>query len=341
MGTDPWFHTPFGTVAENGCENCHNPHNAEGNKRLMNYLHEENNCLHCHNGNVAATDIYAEASKTFAHNIFGYNGIHDPQEPNVVQSLHVECEDCHNPHAVRNAAALPPAANGFIAGLKGVDTHGNDIDPIQNQYELCYRCHADSPVLPPSPTSRLIEQNNTRLEFDLSNPSYHPVEGPGKNSDVPSLISPLTEASVIFCTDCHSSDGQSAPAGPHGSEKPQILKFRYETADNTPESYENYRLCYECHDRTVIINSIGNFGQRVHRKHIVSEDTPCNICHDPHGISGLQGNSTNNSHLINFESGVVTADPVTGRLEFVDNGNFRGRCYLRCHGENHSPEFYQ
>jgi len=340
-GNDPWFHTPFNTVAENGCENCHNPHKADGHFRLMNYLPEENNCLDCHNGNVAGSDIQLQLSKSFIHNVYNYLGMHDPEEANVVQTLHVECEDCHNPHAVRNAPASAPNANGFVQGVKGVDTNGNPVSTIQYTYELCYRCHADSPTLPASPTSRQIEQNNTRLEFDLNNPSFHPIEGPGVNPNVPSLISPLTESSVVYCSDCHASDGSGSPAGPHGSIYPQILKFRYETADNTPESYQNYRLCYECHDRTVIINSTGNFGQRVHRKHIVDQDTPCNACHDPHGISSLQGNSTNNTHLINFDISIVFADPVTGRLEFEDTGSYRGRCYLRCHGVNHSPEFYQ
>ncbi|RMI02865.1 MAG: hypothetical protein D6681_10230 [Calditrichaeota bacterium] len=339
-GNDPWFHTPYNTVAENGCENCHNPHTAEGSTRLLNYLVEENNCFDCHNGNVAAKNIQETFTRPYTHEIFSYLQVHDPEEPNVVQTRHVECADCHNPHASRNAPATPPDANGFIAGVKGVDTDGNPVDPIRFQYELCYRCHADSPDKPASPTPRLIEQNNVRLEFDPGNPSYHPIEAPGRNNNVPSLIPPYTEASIIYCTDCHASDGAGAPAGPHGSIYPQILKFRYETADNTPESYQNYRLCYECHDRQVIINSGSDFGRKVHNKHIVRENVPCNACHDPHGISSSQGNSTNNTHLINFDISIVSPDPRTGRLEFVDLGSFAGQCFLLCHGERHSPNSY-
>jgi hypothetical protein len=29
-----------------------------------------------------------------------------------------------------------------------------------------------------------------------------------------------------------------------------------------------------------------------------------------------------------------------GLLEFEDIGRFSGRCYLQCHGENHSPKEY-
>ncbi|MFQ5584344.1 MAG: cytochrome c3 family protein, partial [Calditrichia bacterium] len=213
-GNDPWFHTPYNIVAENACENCHNPHNAVGHPRLMNYLVEENNCLECHNGNVAAKDIQAQLNKPHIHDVFSYMQVHDPQEQNTMQTKHVECQDCHNPHFSRNQSASAPDANGFIEGTKGVNTSGNPVEPIQYQYELCYRCHADSPDKPGSTIPRVIEQDNVRLEFDLSNPSYHPIEGPGKNNNVPSLLPPYTEASVIYCTDCHASDG-TAPAGPH------------------------------------------------------------------------------------------------------------------------------
>ncbi|UCF64803.1 MAG: hypothetical protein JSW33_02915 [bacterium] len=338
---NPWFHTNYITVAENACENCHNPHTAEGHSRLMNYISEETNCLVCHNGNVASDNLETQFSKTYRHNVYGYTGIHDPEEDHVVQVQHVECEDCHNPHASRQASVSPPNANGFIEGVKGVNTNGNPVNTIQFEYELCYRCHADSPNKPASPTVRQIVQNNVLLEFDLSNPSYHPVEGAGQNPNCPSLIPPLSEASLIYCTDCHASNGTGAPSGPHGSIYPQIMKFQYETADNTPESYQAYRLCYECHDRLTIIDGNGNFARRVHREHIIGEDVPCNICHDPHGVSPPPGSELNHTHLINFNTAVVSADPQTGRLEFVDQGNFAGSCYLRCHGENHSPESYQ
>ena len=97
----------------------------------------------------------------------------------------------------------------------------------QYEYEVCYRCHADSPDKPGSPTVRQIAQNNVSLEFDLGNPSFHPVEGAGVNPNVPSLISPLTVSSKIYCSDCHASDGTNSPAGPHGSIYPQILKMQY------------------------------------------------------------------------------------------------------------------
>jgi hypothetical protein len=109
--------------------------------------------------------------------------------------------------------------------------------------------------------------------------------------------------------------------------------MRYLTADNTNESPSAYELCYSCHDRASIL---GDNSFEDHRKHIVEENTPCNACHDPHGISSSQGTSTNNTHLINFDTDIVSPDNSIGaRFRFEDLGEFRGRCYLRCHGQNH------
>jgi hypothetical protein len=298
----------------------------------MNYLAEENNCLTCHNGNVATKNISAQLSKSYIHNVYGYNLVHDINEDPIVSTRHVECDDCHNPHAVKNTPATAPAVNGFIAGVKGINQAGNPVNPILYEYELCYRCHADSPDKPGPATTRQIVQNNVRLEFDPGNPSYHPVTSTGKNTNCPSLIRPAnTESSIIYCTSCHASNGTGAPAGPHGSIYPAILKFRYEKADNTPESATNYELCYQCHSRTSIL---GDNSFKEHSKHISGERAPCNACHDPHGISNTQGNTTNNTHLINFDRNIVS-QTSTGNLRFVDTGASHGYCLLNCHGKTH------
>jgi len=335
-GTDPWFHTPYTTVSDNACENCHNPHNSVGNVRLLKYDIEENNCLDCHNANVAAKNIETQVSKTYNHNVYTYFQVHDANETTLSNNLHVECEDCHNPHAARNSPAVAPNVNGFIEGTRGINQAGAPVAAIQYQYELCYRCHADSPSKPIGSITRQIEQSNTRFEFDNGNPSYHPVADIGVNPNVPSLIAPLTISSIIYCTDCHASDGAGSPAGPHGSIYPQIMKYQYETADWTPESASSYELCYSCHSRSSILND-DSFKE--HDVHVRGDDIPCSSCHDAHGISSSQGNIINNSHLINFDLSIVSPDNM-GRLRFEDQGTFKGRCYLNCHGKKHEPRSY-
>lgn len=344
-GLNPWSHhdNSFSTVAQNGCGNCHVMHTAGGKSRLMKSDLEEKNCLDCHNGNVAASDknIELQFTKPYVHNIFGYNQIHDPNESSLItlQKKHVECADCHNAHAVNSGPADPPYANGVLAGVMGIDPMGNTVDPIQHEYELCFRCHSDNPVSS-STTSRQIEQANTRLEFATNNPSSHPVAIQGKNNFVPGLVYPLNESSFLYCSDCHASDGPDAPAGPHGSIYPQILKYQYEKVDNTPESAFAYELCYSCHSRTQYNTDMGDNVQKlVHYRHVVSENTPCNACHDPHGISNTQGNPIQNSHLINFDISIVKARS-DGALYFQDNGYRSGQCSLMCHGADHDSKNY-
>ena len=352
---NPWpYPDAWKTVAENACENCHTPHTAGGNERLLFHGAEENNCNVCHNGNVAKTDILADLNKFSSHPVVDTEDVHDPTEPTVIQSRHVECVDCHEPHAVSSTGtgSLP----GSLNRVRGVDTSGIEVQTITAEYQLCFRCHADSTGKPPAPTERQIEQTNVRLEFITANPSSHPVAehlapflpthpvaGPGVNPNVPSLIAPRTEISTIACGDCHASNsssssevGGSGPKGPHGSIYQSILVRQYETQDNTRESPSVYALCYTCHDRDSILADESFKG---HNLHIQGDRTPCNICHDPHGISLTQGNAINNSHLINFDTTIVFPN-ADGKLHFEDQGTYAGACYLNCHNKEHNPLTY-
>jgi len=337
-GTNPWPHTSGANVAANACENCHRPHTAGGPKWLMNYAVEESNCYSCHNANVALKNVETEFTKTSRHPVATTTGVHDPVEANIIQTRHVECVDCHNPHAATAGAGTP---SGPLAGVRGITGTGADINPSTSEYQICFRCHGDSPGMPASRTTRQIAQTNTRLEFQTTNPSHHAILGAGRSTNVPSLIAPLTTSSIIKCTDCHNNNagpgaGGTGPAGPHGSTFAPLLERQYVVADNTTESTASYALCYKCHSRTSILNN-ATFAE--HSKHISSERTPCNVCHDPHGISGTQGNATNNSRLINFDTTVVRPSS-SGALRFESTGTNRGRCYLTCHGANHNPFSY-
>ena len=106
---DPWPHTPYNNVAANGCENCHRPHSAGGRERLMNYDIEEDNCFACHNGNVASLNIEREFNKPSRHPVRQTIGVHDPTEDPLWAPRHVECSDCHNPHAVNPSSAISTA----------------------------------------------------------------------------------------------------------------------------------------------------------------------------------------------------------------------------------------
>ncbi len=333
-GQDPWPHTEYNTVAANGCENCHRPHTAGSREWLLNYEVEEDNCFACHNGNVASKDIKKEFDKPYRHPVQTSRRIHTPDEDPVWAPRHVECEDCHNPHAANTSPAQTPLASGSLARTTGVSSSGTAITPLRFEYELCYRCHTDNPGGESPVVTRQLFEKNLRRKFASSNASYHPVESVGQNRDVPSLIRPLIDTSRITCVDCHNSDSaargaETAPRGPHGSIWEPILERQLITSDFTTESSMAYAMCYKCHNRNSILAS-ESFPE--HRKHIVDEKAPCTACHDSHGVE-------DNTHLINFDISIVFANN-RGAIRYEDRGRFAGSCSLKCHDENHDRRTY-
>ncbi len=331
---NPWPHTTENTVQANGCENCHRPHGAGTRQRLLNYPGEESNCFPCHNGNGARKNIQSEFNKPSTHPVLDSLGIHDPAENLVNPSRHVECEDCHNPHASQGQGAAAPRASGALAGVRGVNAAGTAVLPLVNEYELCFRCHADSLTRGTARVNRQFVQTNTRLAFQPSNASYHPVETSGKSPVAPSLIAPWLASSVMYCTDCHNNNsgpgaGGAGPKGPHGSAYAPLLERRLELTDFQVESPSAYALCYKCHSRTSLLND-ESFAR--HKLHVVDQKAACTTCHDPHGVQ-------KNPYLINFNTTYVRASS-RGPINYTSTGNRSGTCSLVCHGKDHSPASY-
>ena len=339
---DPRERLKYATVSGNACLNCHKIHSAPQRQRLLRFRREEQNCLNCHSGAIATFNIAGEISKRSNHEGRRRTGVHDPAEIPFTMRRHVECVDCHNPHAVQ-PNPIGQVRGSFGQTVKGPNLHVSGVtltgQPVRHSiflYEICFKCHGDSVSRPRHVTTRQVFQTNTRIEFQISNPSFHPVAGARRNQDVVSLIPPLRVGSVITCTDCHNSDnarfmGGSGPNGPHGSRFEPLLARNYETQDFTTESANAYALCYGCHSRESIL---GNGSFPLHQLHIADLRTPCSTCHDAHGV---QGNSVNHSSLINFDLAVVTPAEVAGgrRLEYIDTGKFAGNCTLTCHGSTH------
>lgn len=338
VGTNPWPAGSGTTVASNSCANCHRPHSAPGRRFLLHASVEEDVCYSCHNGNVATKNIQAELAKFSRHSVAGSSGVHDPAEPATVASMHVECTDCHNPHASKPGAGGP---TGALTGVRGVTINGTAVSVVTSEYEICLRCHADSVTRTPAPgIARQVAQPNIRLKFLASNASFHPIAVAGRSNNVPSLIPPWTTASTLKCTDCHNNDagpgaGGTGPNGPHGSTIRPMLERQYVTTDNSAYSTANYAMCFKCHSSASIM---GDASFREHNKHVSGERTPCSVCHDPHGVPA-PGTATSNSRLINFDTTIVRPSS-SGILRFDLLGTNRGQCYLTCHGKNHNPLTY-
>jgi len=227
--------------------------------------------------------------------------------------------------------------------MKGVNSVGVVVNATR-QYELCFRCHSESLNRGPARVTRQFSDTNKRLQFDLGNLSFHPVESAGKNPNVPSLIAPWTTTSVMECTDCHNNDqgfkaGGSGADGPHGSAFSPILERQLLLTDDTPESAGNYALCYKCHSRTSILGdqsfrAVNGLGQdRGHRFHIVDQRTPCATCHDSHGVPLARG-------LMNFNTLYVKPTSTGRPIQYLSTGPLGGTCTLNCHGFDHNATSY-
>jgi predicted CXXCH cytochrome family protein len=321
-----------------GCAACHANHRAGGGKFLMRSSVAEQNCFVCHNGGIMLQkDVASDFQKPSVHPITLHSDSHGPDEDPVNPSeRHVVCADCHNPHAAKKSTTVAPNLPGALAGVAGVTAAGGVIRPAQREYEVCFRCHADSRERGEATVMRQFPQTNTRLQFAAGNQSFHPVEAAGKNSvSVPSLISPAwTVNSVMYCTSCHNSDtgpgaGGSGASGPHGSEFRPLLERNLVMTDFQAENPSAYALCYKCHNRSVVLSSTSF---RFHQSHVVDDKTACTTCHDSHGVP-------NAPHLVNFNKLYVTPNSV-GVLNYSSTGLFKGVCSLTCHGKDHQNTAY-
>jgi len=294
-------------------------------------------------------------------------------------SRHSECADCHSPHAAQagTVAATPPGLQPSLVGASGVS--GSDgttmLRPAVNQYEVCFKCHGNSANKPQSPSfvdygrtpyrltfPAVSDPYNVRLDFQ-SPVARHNVTQAARAGASPSLRTNMLDlngtptgrslavGTYLYCTDCHNHDaarglGGTAANGPHGSRYNHILERRYELepvpatrgGSTAGVPYASglsgpYALCDKCHNvENQILENDTVFGK--HKLHVVEEGASCSTCHAPHGIQGgtLQGNS----RLVNFDTAIVGPDSQ-GRLMI---NTATKTCYLRCHGENHSPESY-
>jgi len=329
---DPWPNSSYTTVAANGCDNCHRPHSAAGQQRLLNYAVEETTCLVCHNGNVAGANISADLVKTYRHPVSSYTGVHNAAENYAgIVSKHVECVDCHNPHQVSSTINPAPLVPGRMKGVAGVDFYTNAyISSSTYEYQVCFKCHGDlsnNVLTSAQPITRYwTNTRDNRVKFSPTNTSYHPLMAPLNKISDGMLVPPWAKGSMLHCTDCHGSDSGGAK-GSHGSIYPHILVAKYETSVVLPTSPTAYltdnALCFKCHNPTTLFNA-SKFPQ--HRKHLTNGTMErCSYCHDPHG-------SPTNPGMINFDMrpGIVS---LSGGKPIQLNYplGFKNSCVLTCH----------
>mgnify|MGYP001575329390 FL=1 len=123
---------------------------------------EENLCERCHDASGPSTkNIQTEINKRYpspsaspasGHPIddTAFAGRHVASEAIPITTKHVECYDCHNPHAVKApTGVLGDGDGGRVQGMKFVDISGVVRDPATGfrqpyVYEICLKCHGNS-----------------------------------------------------------------------------------------------------------------------------------------------------------------------------------------------------
>lgn len=330
------------------CVNCHDPHgyNKDGTGLIPNlaFSREEKVCVVCHDGSPALKDVKAQFNKPYKHPIaisgkhsVSEDGTSDAYGVSPTNNRHVECVDCHNPHAAKADFGPPLAPNASerirgvgrievvngAAGIPPTYTYrepANTIPPV-TEYQICFKCHS-------SWTTQPGGKLDLAVLFNSNNPSYHPVEAQGKNTNINlnAFVKNWDATKQVYCTDCHSSDDVDV-RGPHGSLYRYILKKNYVAASGQ-RTMAFDEICFDCHrydtyanDRASnTIQSYSRFNPPAwdegHTKHVGAERYPCYACHDSHG-------STTKPHLI-----ATGRNP--GLTDYTQSPN-GGTCFPTCH----------
>ncbi|MBM3335299.1 hypothetical protein FJY63_11615, partial [Candidatus Sumerlaeota bacterium] len=208
-GSNPWPFTPYDDVHSNACANCHSMHDAGGAEHLLYSESVAETCYACHNGSVATKDVRADFEKPFRHRVEAAAGGRAKPLGRDFDISRVGCTDCHNPHAANADTAIKPNISGALKDVVGITASGAIVERAQFEHEICYKCHShpsDRSIT--RPIRRLQMLSSLREKFNPTAVSFHPIEVVGRNPDVPSLLPPWSESSLVSCSDCHGNDSE-------------------------------------------------------------------------------------------------------------------------------------
>ncbi len=293
------------------CSVCHNTHTAQS-KALVRATSETDQCYTCHAGGTGGADVRAqyalgqpennpETRSYYSHDTTdpGDHVLDSNNEFAGKLSRHSQCSDCHDPHGATTAKAeMTPtgwtAPGGFtkVAGVAVTNGAAGTaptytwldgmVQPVTAEYQLCFKCHTSFTTqpedVPGKPSQRTTD---LAVDFNPANPSYHPIEAPGRNQTqklADSLAGPssyklwnFTTGDTIRCVSCHASNttGTSADAAEnapdstltvHASTNRGILTRPYEnrvlSAAGAFYDAKGAALCLTCHMDTPYMNRL-------------------------------------------------------------------------------------
>jgi hypothetical protein len=204
------------------CAHCHDTFDPAvcgvNDTLLFAPLDDPDFCMECHTdtdsvqyGTMpdASADISTVFGKTYRHDVTGYSGLHlfspnDEDRTYLSANKHVECNDCHNPHAAEaglhssnqvhvSAGTNEISDSGPLQGAFGVTytpqnyaydswTQGGATSwpatssTATKEYEICFKCHTNyNTNYAAWGGSGTASWTNLALEFNPNKQAYHPV----------------------------------------------------------------------------------------------------------------------------------------------------------------------
>ncbi len=364
--------TGYSTVGEGACMNCHASHGA-GSDWLIKQG-EASACFPCH-ANSSSMNAWAkvwagnEDSSKYMHPV--NLRVHQSSENLAVAATprHSECWDCHDSHSVkRNSPSSPPATQSSLGSTSGVNLAGTATALAANEYEVCFKCHADTPNKPQSTRGytkfgtapeRQVDATNVRTDFNtqfsrhnvvLSNTGRTTVASRETMRTLDGSPGRLLSGEYIYCTDCHNNEnarasGGPAGNGPHVSKYPHILERRYDM-NSTPAAIGDtvlslsvppdggdplvgpFALCNKCHEVSVLLTS-GDTVFKHHASHVVGAGISCAVCHAPHGVSDNVPGEDAGHHARLINLDKLMIGPTAASIDTAAR-----TCTVQCHFSN-------
>lgn len=244
------------SAMEAGCDNCHSPEDEQ--RHTFSLVEEEDAlCRLCHEELIGA-DV--------RHGAVEAGG----------------CIVCHDPHGSAYAKSLADSLPELCFGCHEdlAESMGDTlIHGAVTTGKKCVSCHNPHS----SPRAKLLAREVPALCFDCHNRTLQGPDGP-----IRELAKWIEQAEVIHgpvaadeCLPCHD---------PHGNKRRRMLTEAFPSGPYTSWSPEAYRLCFSCHDSTLVSAAVTdettgfrNGTKNLHNVHVArSKGRSCRICHYPH-----------------------------------------------------------
>jgi predicted CXXCH cytochrome family protein len=296
-------------VAQGDCVACHDPHESDNSYMLI-QPNGAKLCFECHDEKIAEHSFPHEPVKKGdclgCHDVhYSANSrllkapgsalcfkCHEDIQERLEKSKHIHspvedgCDECHRPHGSAVESLLKSKSPGVSTLC--LECHEEIADSMKSSVKHapmtkdkeCSNCHDPHasnfhPILKKAPMHLCLSCHDRTYNKDGvvitniaklldENPDHH---GPIQKKD---------------CSKCHSS---------HGSDTFRLLKGSYPSKFYAPFSFENFGLCFDCHEKdtflteqTKKLTEFRNGEQNLHFLHVNREEKgrTCRTCHETH-----------------------------------------------------------